>query len=162
MFNCIWREHGVFTILIRVLFSSRSSLSTLSILFGAILTLLGPVFYEKGKHVPHGHGHFTALIPSIIGLGILVAGIIARNPAKRKHAAHAGLGLALFGMLGGLMTVPYWPRIFTHDWAGVVKPPPLAVKEQFVMFVICAVYLALGVKSFIAARKAGAITASAS
>jgi len=136
--------------------------SNLSILFGAILTLLGPVFYEKGKHLPHGHGHFTALIPSIFGLGILVAGIIARNPAKRKHAAHAGLGLALLGMLGGMMTIPYWPRIFTGDWVGVVKPPPLAVKEQFAMFVICAIYLAFGVRSFIAARKAGAITPSTS
>ena len=154
MWKFVWHQGRALTILTQVRFSLRSPVSTLSILFGAILTLLGPVFYAKA----HGHAHFTALIPSVLGIGILIAGIIARNPAKRKHAAHAGLGLGLFGILGSLMSAGLWPKIFTHQLVAANRP--LAVKEQFVMFVVCTIYLLFGVRSFIAARKAGGPTAS--
>ena len=65
--------------------------------------------------------------------------------ALRKHAMHAAVALGLLGFLGTLRVIPALGR-------GELNRP--AVLAQLVMMVLMAVYVALGVKSFKAARRA--------
>lgn len=44
----------------------------------------------------------TALIPAAVGLVIALAGGIARDERKRKHAMHAAVLVALLGFLGSI------------------------------------------------------------
>lgn len=117
-------------------------MSKISIFFGLLLVTLGLAFF-----VATGSEKVTALIPTFLGTAIGVFGMVSLVPKLRKHAAHGAALIGLIGVLGGLgmgtKTV----------MAGNVERPA-AVIEQFLMGVICVVYLVFCVKSFIAARKA--------
>jgi hypothetical protein len=108
---------------------------------GFLLILLGVVAYIATDRVS-----ITALIPAIVGAIFLVIALVARKPEARKHAMHAAVALALIAVLGML------PRIFPALSRGEVARP--AVIAQIVMALILAVYVLLGVKSFIDARRA--------
>lgn len=121
----------------------------LTFVLGAILTVLGVVAY-----VATGMQSWTALIPSIVGILLLVCGAIAaRGEAARKHAIHAALAIALLGALGSLMQVVKLGAVF----AGTAERPT-AVIVSTVMFVLLVAYVVMGVRSFVAARKARAGT----
>ena len=97
-----------------------------------------------------GSQSYTALIPSIFGLLIIICALVARNENLRKIAMHFAQGLALLGFLGsisGLIKVV----IFTFG-AGILERPSAAV-AQTIMAVICLIYLILGLRVFIQARK---------
>ncbi len=108
---------------------------------GFLLILLGVVGY-----VATGRASITALIPAFVGAVFLIIAMVARKPEARKHAMHAAVALALLGVLGTV------PRIVPAISAGNLGRP--AVMAQIAMALILAVYVALGVKSFIDARKA--------
>ena len=108
---------------------------------GFLLVLLGVVGY-----VATGGASLTALIPAIFGAVFLVLALAARNPQARKHVMHAGVALAL------IAAVAVVPRIITAVNAGEIGRP--AVLAQIAMAAILAVYVLLGVKSFIDARSA--------
>ena len=108
---------------------------------GFLLVLLGVVGY-----VGTGGASVTALIPAFVGALFLVLALIARNPEARKHVMHAAVAVALLAVLGGV------PRIVTAVNAGQLRRP--AVLAQIAMATILAVYVLLGVKSFIDARRA--------
>ncbi len=93
----------------------------------------------------------TALIPAFLGLPLAAAGAIALKPGLKMHAMHAGVLLALLGVLGGLgMGVPKGIA-----WAmGTTPERPVAVRTQLIMGVICLWLMITYVRSFIAARKA--------
>ncbi|MGQ0734521.1 MAG: hypothetical protein ACT4QD_12805 [Acidobacteriota bacterium] len=111
-------------------------------LVGIVLVLLGLVSY-----VGTGRASVTALIPAMVGGVFLLIAIIARrSEAARKHAMHAGVALALVLVLGTL------PRVLPAIGAGDVARP--AVIAQILMVLILGTYVALGVKSFIDARRA--------
>jgi hypothetical protein len=76
----------------------------------------------------------------------LIIALVGRSPESRKHAMHAAVALALVGLIGTL------PRIIPALRAGDIQRP--AVVAQIAMAVILLVYVALGVRSFIAARRA--------
>ena len=59
--------------------------------------------------------------------------------------------VALLGALGSLMNVVKIGQLF----AGTAERPA-AILTSVILFVLCAVYVAIGVRSFIAARKARA------
>ena len=117
-------------------------MSKISIFFGLLLVTLGLAFY-----VATGSEKITALIPTFLGVPIMILGLIALVPKYRKHAAHIAALFGLFGVLGGL------GMGLKTVMSGTVERP-LAVAEQFIMGIICVVYLVLCVKSFISARKA--------
>lgn len=117
-------------------------MSKISIFFGLLLVTLGLAFY-----VATGSEKITALIPSFLGAAIILLGTIALVPKYKKHAAHGAALVGLLGILGGL------GMGLKTVMAGNVERP-LAVAEQFIMGIICIVYLVLCVKSFISARKA--------
>ena len=110
-----------------------------SLLFGVLLIALGVVFYFMT-----GSKSFTALIPAAFGVVILGCGLLAIKASLRKTAAHAGAVVGLLGLAGGFgMAIPK----FIAGEAGSAQ------LEQFLMGVLCVVYLWFCVCSFIAARK---------
>ena len=118
-----------------------------AVLFGAMLFVLGPIFYflgEPGSRSP------TAFIPSLIGVFILAFGLAAKNPARLKAGMHGAAAFGVLGLLGSLMGAKNWPKILT----GQEVPRPLASWEQLLMFLICLIFVFLCVKSFSSARRA--------
>ena len=93
-----------------------------------------------------GRTSITALIPAFIGAVFVICALIARNEAARKHAMHAAVAVGLLGALGSLA------RGIPAALGGDAGRP--AVIAQLVTGVLLLIYVALGVQSFIAARKA--------
>ncbi len=121
----------------------------ITIVFGALLIVLGLVAYfgmqEPGARSP------TALIPAFLGLPLLALGLVAQaKPESRKHTMHAAAALGTLGFLGtagGLVKAMQWI-------GGTVPARPEAVRVQAIMAIMCVIYVALCVRSFIAARRA--------
>jgi hypothetical protein len=123
-------------------------LAKTTIVVGVLLILLGVVGYVG--LFGGGAYHTTALIPAFAGVVFAVLGALAMNPAYRKHAMHGAAMLGLLGFLGGAMGI-----VKLLKWMGGTEPArPGAVIAQTVMAVICAGFVVLCVRSFIAARKA--------
>ena len=110
-------------------------------LFGLILIVLGVASYTLT-----GRTSITALIPALIGAVLVVCALIARNEAARKHAMHGAVAVGLLGAIGSLA------RGVPAALAGDAARP--AVLAQLATGVFLLIYVALGVQSFIAARKA--------
>lgn len=116
----------------------------LAIVFGAILDVIGTVAFVMT-------GAVTSLIPSFFGTVILLCGIVALvRPGLRKHVMHVAALFGLLGTAGGLgMGLPKLGTLLDGT-----AQRPMAVSMQLAMGVICLVFLALCVKSFIDARRA--------
>jgi hypothetical protein len=112
-------------------------------LFGLILIVLGIASYTLT-----GRTSITAMIPAFFGAAFLVCAIVARKEPLRKHAMHAAVAIGLIGALAALARG--LPGALNGDAA---RP---AVMSQMAMGVLLLIYVALGVQSFIAARKARA------
>ncbi len=110
-------------------------------LFGLILIVLGVASY-----VLTGRTSVTALIPAIFGAVLVICALVARNESARRHAMHAAVAVGLIGALASL------GRAVPAAMAGDAARP--AVISQLIMAVVLLIYVALGVQSFIAARKA--------
>ena len=119
-----------------------------AIAFGVILIALGIVGY-----VATGASSPTALIPSFIGLLLAATGAIARNPAKRKHAMHAAAAIGLIGFAGAARGLSKIGAVLS----GEPVERPAAVVSQSVMAVLCLLFVILCVRSFINARRSGAM-----
>jgi hypothetical protein len=110
-------------------------------LVGFILLVIG-----AGTWLYVGMGEFTALIPAVLGLLLLLAGTLAeRREAVRRHAMHAALLVALLGLLG---TAP------TALGTGAMGDASDTARIEAVLTAIAlGAYLALGVRSFVGARR---------
>lgn len=104
-----------------------------------------------GETVEKPKKSLTALIPAAFGLPILLAGLWAhRRPAATMHAMHAAVSFALLGGVAALIrVVPATASAFSGD-----EVNGLALASQWIMAVLCLVFVVLCVNSFIAARKA--------
>ena len=110
--------------------------------FAAIFIVLG-----VGAYFGTGTQSWTALIPAIFGVLLALAGGFSLK--SLKHGGHMAALLGVLGFLGtakGLITLP---ALF----AGAPVERPVAAVVQAVMAVLCAVFVALCVKSFIDARR---------
>ena len=87
-------------------------------------------------------GEKTALSPLGPGVPIFICGLAGLKPGWRKHAMHVAMVFALLGILAPLY--PIYSGL-TGEWGA-------AQTESVLMLIICAVYLGLGIKSFIDAR----------
>jgi hypothetical protein len=117
----------------------------ITIIFGAIFIALGIAGF-----VLTGSEHVTALIPAFFGGAYCICGLAAMKPSLLKHAMH---GAAMLGVLGFFGTVPGVIKLL--KWAGGTAPErPAAVVSQSFMCALSVVFVALCVRSFIAARKA--------
>jgi hypothetical protein len=116
----------------------------IAIVFGVLLSILGIVLFGLADpDRPRG----TALIPTGFGSALIILGVVSRNEKARKHAMHGAALLALIGFL-----IPAYRAI--RDLLGEAPVNHLAISGQLIMAVLCAVFLVLCVKSFIAARRA--------
>lgn len=113
-------------------------MTTLTQITGAVLIVLGVIGYVGGDP------HWTALLPVLLGVAVLAAGIVARVVDAHQHAIHAALVLVLVGFLASLRQVG---KLVTDE-------ATLGPVMGTIVGVVCAVYIALGVRSFVAARKA--------
>lgn len=93
-----------------------------------------------------GRSSVTAMIPAFFGAALVICALLARRESARKHAMHAAVAI---GLLGGLAALG---RGVPAALAGEATRP--AVLSQLAMGVLLLIYVALGVQSFIAARKA--------
>lgn len=110
---------------------------------GGILSVTGIVAY-----LVTGMESFTALIPTVVGVLLLIAALVAyRVPSARRHAVHAALVIALLGALGSLMNVAKIGDLFSGD-----AERPAAIVVSCIMFVLLLAFLAAGIRSFVAAR----------
>ena len=110
-----------------------------AILEGLILIIMGVLFYV----FPEGESSPTALIPAIIGAGLLIPGYLAySNESMKMHAMHATAVFALVGTLGGAMGLP---DMITGDF----DRPTIA---RLALLIICGEYMFFSIMSFRAAR----------
>ena len=114
--------------------------------FGIVLILLGAIgFFGTGSTHP------TALIPAYWGIALTICGILANSPSDKRRmlVMHIAVTVGLLGFLGsGIMAI-----IETVKAHGGPLAHPAAVESQIAMAVICLIYVALCVRSFIAARR---------
>jgi hypothetical protein len=115
---------------------------SLTIALGVAQIVLGVAGY-----VLTGAVSVTALIPAAFGALIALAGVVARDPGKRKHAMHAAVAIALLGFLGSLRGVMQIGSLMDGTAAR-----PAAVVSQIVMAALTLVYIVMAVRSFMAAR----------
>jgi hypothetical protein len=115
---------------------------SLTIALGVALVGLG-----VGGYLLTGAVSVTALIPAAFGLLMGAAGLLARDPGKRKHAMHAAIAVALLGFLGSLRGVLQIGSLFDGTAAR-----PAAVVSQVIMAVLTLVYIVIAVRSFVNAR----------
>ncbi len=119
----------------------------ITIILGAVLIVLGVIGYIATEFAS-----WTALIPSILGALLVVFGLIGVK--RPKIGIHVALVVALLGIVGTFMNVLKIGEVF----AGTAERP-VAVVLSTITFVLLIVYVVLGVRSFIAARRGRAVTA---
>lgn len=119
-------------------------MTRLTAIVGAALVLTGVLAF-----VLTATSSVTALIPAFVGGLMVICAAIASRPALHRHGIHAALVVALVGALGSLMNVVKIGQLLDGS-----ASRPVAIITSLILFVLCAGYVALGVRSFVAARKA--------
>ncbi len=114
-----------------------------AIAFGVVLSLIGIGFY-----VATGAAHPTALIPTLVGILMILAGALALREGLRAHAMHVAALVGTLGFLGCLPGLVKLPLLL----GGSPVARPMAVVEQAITAVVCLVFVALCVRSFVRAR----------
>ena len=112
------------------------------IISGAILIAIALIGYFGG-----GRESWTALIPSFIGVPILLSALLSLKSSRRKHTMHIA---ATFGLLGLLASAG---KLIANIARGTLEFGLTSV-SLFVMALVCGSFLALCIQSFRAARRA--------
>ena len=109
----------------------------ITIIFGLLLMATGLVGYFGT-----GAESLTALIPSAIGMILLLCGFIAANEKCRMAAMHVAVSIGLLGALGLI------PQLMKQN------QPTAALASKITTLILCVAFVGLCVRSFIQARKA--------
>jgi hypothetical protein len=118
----------------------------IAMIVGAILIVLGVATYLATLNYEAMLKNVTALIPAGLGLVLVILGLLGRNEKTRMHVMHGAVLVGLIGLVGGIANA--LRVVFS---GGDVQG--LAFLSTVAMAVICAVFVALCVKSFIDARR---------
>jgi hypothetical protein len=109
------------------------------IMQGFFLVVLGIIFYL----FPEDKSSVTALIPSFIGLGLLIPGYLAyTNENMKMHAMHVAVLVSLIGTVGGAMGIQ---DAIAGDWSR----PTIA---RMILLLTCGEYMIFSIMSFRQAR----------
>ena len=117
-----------------------------TIMVGGILIVLGLIGFTATGNV-----HPTALIPTWFGMALAILGLLAwtEDTKKRMLWMHIAVAIGLLGFLfPGVMATIAWVK--AH---GGALARPAATEEQAAMAVVCLIFVALCIRSFIAARR---------
>lgn len=121
-------------------------MAKMTVVFGVVLILLGVWgFYGTGA------AHPTAWIPTYFGAALVVSGglAITENAKRRMVWMHIAVTVGLLGFIGAAVQA-------LREVAAAHGGPlahPVAVEDQGVMAVVCLLFVALCVRSFIVARR---------
>ncbi|NIV48023.1 MAG: hypothetical protein GWN46_15060 [Gammaproteobacteria bacterium] len=121
-------------------------MSSQTLYTGVALIVLG-----IGGYVVSGAASVTALIPAFIGAVFVLLGLLGRKDSLRKHVMHVSILLALLAVGGtfrGITGVVAW-------LGGTPPERPMAVVVQAITALLCILLVVGGIRSFLAARKAG-------
>lgn len=113
--------------------------------FGAILTLFGIASYAGT-----GGASLTALTPVLIGIPIMLLGVVARDERRRKGALGVAAALGLLGLLG---TLGGLSGVISALLLGGKEIPPLSIRLQAVMAVLCALFIGLYARDSMQSRR---------
>jgi uncharacterized membrane protein len=116
--------------------SRKATVPKVTQVVGITLIAIGVIAY-----VATDFASATALLPAALGLVIGVLGVVAARIEAGQHAIHAALVIALLGLLGSLRPLP-----------GLPDGEPAAI-TSLITILVCVVYLGLGVRSFVNARR---------
>jgi hypothetical protein len=125
-------------------------MAKVTLVFAVLFIALGIVGYFGT-----GAQHPTALIPAALGVLLGIFGALSFSPdqKRRKLFMHINVTVALLGFLGTVMGLIEYVRMLA---GAVVKNPP-ATESKAAMAVLSLIYVALCVRSFITARRAGVV-----
>lgn len=127
------------------------SMPRITIGFGIALIVLGVLGYLLTLG---GGSSITALIPALFGLALGALGLVAQQKEDwRKHAMHAAAVVGVLGILGTLRVIPNVIALLTGGTVATLS----GTIAQVVMLVLCVVFVGLCVRSFIDARRTGAV-----
>jgi len=115
--------------------------------FGAILTALGLFAYFGAAS---DNPSMTALIPAFIGIPLIACGVVARQEKLRMHAMHFAAMLGLIGTIAAFGRAVSKLSVIITDDPTVDKRP---IRLVLLTGLICIVYVAVCVRSFIVARR---------
>ena len=122
-------------------------MAKLTITFGLMLILTGVVAYAEAGHHPH------SFIPVGFGLLLAIFGALANTPDAKKRMLFMHIAVTV-GLLGFFGTIPGIIAVIRRAAGQIVASPAHdAAIVQTVMGTICLVFVALCVRSFIAARR---------
>lgn len=112
---------------------------------------LGIIFIIMGLYGYFGISSesVTALIPTFLGIPLLILGWFGLKEKYLKHTMHAAAVLTLLGFVGTVGGLIKFFRMI----GGEEMERPAAVTVQAIMAILCLLFLIFAVKSFIDARK---------
>ena len=120
-------------------------MAPMSLGLGILLIALGLIGYFASA-APH----WTALLPAAFGAVFFLLGLVGTLRADwRKHTGHAAAALAVLGFLGTARGLGG----LVDRLRGAEVARPAAVVSQSVMAILCLVFVAFAVKSFVDARR---------
>ncbi|MBS1816071.1 MAG: hypothetical protein JSS87_14460 [Acidobacteria bacterium] len=123
-------------------------MANLTIRFGVILVLLGVItYFAVASHAP------TSLIPAYFGLVLIGLGALARTEDAKKRMLWMHIAVTV-GLVGAIIPLVRATGKAIQMVQGVVVEHRMAVIEQMLMALICIIFVALCVRSFVAARRA--------
>lgn len=117
-------------------------------LLGAVLIVTGAIAY-----IVTGAESVTALLPAFLGLPILVLGLLAGAPSRRRPMVIIAVVLAVLGAAGTAMNVAELPALL----AGDDVERPAAVVTSTITAVLCLVYAIAGIRWLVAAGRNGGV-----
>ena len=116
-----------------------------TIIFALALIVLGVASYIVTDAVS-----ITALIPSFMGIVILICGLLATSENIKKHVMHTAVLVTLVGgVFAAIKGVPGIKAMLM----GIEIARPAAAIEQGVMVVLCFIYLVMSIRWFLGNRK---------
>jgi hypothetical protein len=126
-------------------------MAKVTLLFAVLLIALGLAgFFGTGSQFP------TALIPTWIGLALGIGGVLAisHDEGRRKLFMHINVTIGLIGFLGGaIKALVGFARVYDSG----LRLGQIALASQLTLAGLMFIYIALCVRSFIAARRSGKV-----
>lgn len=128
-------------------------MAKLTIVFGVVLMAVG-----IGGYVMTGSKAPTALIPCWIGVVLAVCGGLSLTEDAKRRALwmHVAVTVGLLGFLGTIKGAFDTMRL-AH---GTAFEHPVAVEEKGLTCLVCLIFVAFCVRSFIEARRGRAVEGS--
>ena len=142
----VFRTFCLLTRLFAGAFAYSGSMAKLTIAFGVVLIAVGVAGF-----VLTGSAHPTALIPTWIGVVLAVCGGLAMTEDEKRRALWMHIAVTV-GSLGFLGTIKSAVDVFRLAH-GVYFEHPIAVEEKAATCLVCMIFVAFCVRSFVEARR---------